>query len=216
MFLNLLYLSLSLLLVAGLSMLLAVLVISRKIREQIDEIFSSDTKHLHKRLEALKSRHPEASRDELLEKLIRREMLHTGLIGFFAGLGGVITLPIALPLDILSTLKIQYRLANFILHLDDVNEPEDNKTEGLKSMALVFGYNQLSDLGGKLTLKLIVKYTPQTLLKSVPLAGGVAGFFLNYCGTRAVGTLAMKRATAAREQAETDRPDDTEPPSDKS
>ncbi|WOO42818.1 hypothetical protein [Rubellicoccus peritrichatus] len=188
MFWDLLYLFFSLSLIALLCLFLVALIVVRKIKERLERLFSQDIRELEKKLEKLSRKYPNDDRARLVERVIKRESFNAGVVGFFTGLGGLLTLPIALPIDMLASIKIQSRLVEFLLHEASASG-ELTEAEKLKVMAIVFGAGKVTDVGGKLALSLTTKYAPQVVLKSIPLLGGVVGFAMDYISTRAVAKL---------------------------
>src|ERR1700729_2652724 len=55
--------------------------------------------------------------DEAIDALIRWQIAKAAAAGFLTNLGGVVTLPIALPANLLSALYIQIRMVAAIAHL---------------------------------------------------------------------------------------------------
>src|SRR5260221_11977273 len=72
---------------------------------------------------------PQASTDALVGKIIRRQALKCGIVGAITGLGGFITLPVALPVDILVSMRLQATMVQFIALLYEHGAPN---TEELK------------------------------------------------------------------------------------
>jgi hypothetical protein len=192
MFIDILLLILFLGLIAMLCLILVALIVARKFKEHYDKIFSEDVSLLHNKVERLRIKFPNDSDNQLLERLIKSESMNAGIIGFLTGLGGLVTLPITLPIDIIATIRIQYRLVEYIIHKDK-NVDSSIDTEPVKSFALLFGANKITDAGGKFAIVLITQYAPQVLLKSIPLLGGIVGFLIDYMGTRGVAKYALRK-----------------------
>lgn len=177
--------------VAFLSLVLVALIVSRKLKSQVGQLFSDDIEHLEKRERIYRIDYPDENDDEILSRVVRREALIAGVIGFVTGIGGLLTLPIALPIDILSTIRIQYRLVEFLLS-KNIENRRGVGTDRLKVLAIVFGSSRLSSAGGKVVIATVTKYAPQVVLKGIPIIGGVVGFLIDYMSTKTVARLAMR------------------------
>ena len=184
------------LLLTGFSLLLVVLIIARRIRGKVSTLFSEDISHLTQKEATYRQRFPKEDEAQILQRVIRSEARIAGTVGFFAGLGGVITLPITLPINILATIRIQYRLAEFLIS-KQANRPLRTDTQRAKALAVVFGSSRLSDAGSKVAIRTAGKYAPQVALKCIPLIGAITGFLIDYYGTRAIGKLTSKQPRAS-------------------
>lgn len=193
MFWDILIFALSLLLIALLCLLLVAIIVVRKVKERLGRMFSQDIRELEKKLDKLGRKHPKDDRTMLIERLIKKESFNAGVVGFFTGLGGLLTLPIALPIDMLASIKIQSRLAKFLIHEADASS-ELSESAKMKIMAVVFGSGKMTAVSRGLAVSLTKKYAPQLVLKAVPLVGGVVGFLMDYFGTRTVAKLVSARA----------------------
>lgn len=160
-----------------------------------EKLLLGDVEVLEERMARWVERFPEASEDELHARLIRSECFNAGLVGFFTGLGGAITLPIALPIDILATMRIQTRLAGFF---QERAQEGGGEGERLATQAAVLGGHHLTSLGGRFLAQQALRHGPKIFLQAVPLVGGVIGFTLDYLFTYGVGKAALARLRVAR------------------
>jgi hypothetical protein len=96
-----------------------------------------------------------ATTDEAVAKLIATQSGKAGLAGFVTGCGGAISLPIAMPANLLGTLYIQLRLVAAIAHLrgHDLNSAEV-RTLALACMTGSKAADTLKDAGVRLGTRL--------------------------------------------------------------
>ena len=179
------------LLLTGFSLLLVVLIVARRIRDKVGKLFSEDISHLTRKEATYRQRFPNEDEAQILQRVIRSEARIAGTVGFFAGLGGIVTLPITLPINILATIRIQYRLAEFLISKQESQSLRID-TQRAKALAVVFGSSRLSDAGIQVAIRTAGKYAPQAALKCIPLIGAITGFLIDYYGTRTVGKLTSK------------------------
>ena len=150
--------------------------------------------------------------------LIRWQNVKSGSSGFITGLGGFMTLPLAIPVNLASVLFIQIRMILAIAHMGG-HDLRDDRVKSLVYACLAG--NVAKDilqeagivLGTKLTASLIGRISEQTLLsinkkigiqllaktsgrgtinlgKAVPLMGGVIGGTFDVAMTNIIGNVA--------------------------
>ncbi|MFW9081962.1 EcsC family protein [Pseudomonas sp. P2757] len=160
---------------------------------------------------------------EQANSLIRWQNTKSGTSGFITGLGGLITLPIALPANITSVLFVQVRMIAAIAHLGGYDIKDDKvKTlvfacltansakEVLKDIGIAVGnklaLNAVKSISGKTLLeinkkvgfKLFTKFGEKGIInlgKAVPLLGGVIGGTFDAYTTNTVGNIARDTFT---------------------
>ncbi|QFZ17503.1 EcsC family protein [Saccharothrix syringae] len=161
------------------------------------------------------------TRQEAVKHLIRTHVAAAGVQGFATNVGGLITLPVALPANLTAAYLVQTHLIASIaaVHGHDL-ESEDVQTAILVCLLGNAGTEVLKKAGikagAKLTMNLIRKIPEQlireinkrigftllakygttkatvTLAKGVPLVGGVIGGTFDAVTTRAVGAFAAR------------------------
>ena len=151
--------------------------------------------------------------------LIRWQSTQAGSMGFLTGLGGVLTLPVAIPSSLAMSLFIQLRLIAAIAHLGGYS-PQDDKVKTLCLMCLCgngtkevikraaieagekFAVKALQNLPGKLLVeinkrvgfRLLTKFGTKGVVnisKLFPLVGGVIGGATEVASARASGKAAL-------------------------
>jgi len=155
---------------------------------------------------------------EKANSLIRWQNAKAGTSGFVTGLGGLMTLPVAIPANLASVLYIQIRMIAAIAHMGGY-DLRDEKVKTLVYMCLVgnFAKDILQEtgirLGTKFTAMAIERISEKSLLlinqrvgfrllttsstkgminlgKAVPLVGGIIGGSIDVAATNTIGNMA--------------------------
>lgn len=121
--------------------------------------------------------------DEIVKIIINKHANKAGLIGAVTGVGGVFLNVVGLPVDAVSVLRVQASMIFLIAfargHRHDLSE-EDK----LKMVLVLSGSNQI--------VRYVARYLVKIVLTSVPGAGAVAGYILNYAAVKGTGEVANK------------------------
>lgn len=159
-----------------------------------------------------------ASKEEAIENFIKWQIRKCATSGFLTSLGGVITLPVAIPVNLTSIWYIQLRMIATIATIAGF-EPSDDEVQTLAYICITG--TSISKIckeagikaGEKITIKAIQKIptkvlnqinhiTMQRLItkfgttgvinlgKMVPLVGGVIGGSFDYIGTKVIAAKA--------------------------
>ena len=168
-------------------------------KQFLDELVTGDAQVLEEKFYSLQKLDPQLSDLAIIEKMINTEARNSGIIGFLTGVGGLAFLPIALPVDIVGTLRIQSRLIEFI-SVKLANTEVDSRALKMKQYALLAGSQQAGNLAGKLILKITARFAPKFILESIPILGGVVGYLLDSMSTRAIGKLLLKQYSPAEQE----------------
>jgi uncharacterized protein (DUF697 family) len=150
--------------------------------------------------------------------LIRWQNAKAGTSGFVTGIGGLMTLPVAIPANLASVLYIQIRMIAAIAHMGGY-DLRDEKVKTLVYMCLVgnFAKDILQEtgirLGTKFTAMAVERISEKSLLlinqrvgfrllatsstkgminlgKAVPLVGGIIGGSIDVAATNTIGNMA--------------------------
>lgn len=158
--------------------------------------------------------------DARVTSLIRYECAKAAAGGFVTGLGGVLTMPITIPADLLGNWLLQGRLVATIalIYGHDVYDDRvrtwvlltvmgSSMTDIARECGVAIGekvaMNALKQVPGKTLIainkavgfRLITKAGKTgvvNLIKWIPFVGGIVGGSVNAVGANSVGTLAMK------------------------
>ncbi|ANQ49877.1 EcsC family protein [Flammeovirga sp. MY04] len=152
--------------------------------------------------------------------LIRWQISKAGTSGFLTSLGGLITLPVAIPANVASVIYVQIRMIAAIAHMGGFDLRDDKvKTlvylcmagngakDILKDIGIVIGkkvttnmINSISEktivaINQKVGFKLVTKFGEKgaiNLGKAIPLVGGIIGGTFDSVSTNAIGNVARK------------------------
>lgn len=154
------------------------------------------------------------------QSLVRWQVTKAGTAGFLTGLGGVLSLPVTLPLNLASVLVLQLRMIAAIAQLGG----HDVRSDQVRTMAFAcMCGNAAADvlknfgiqLGSKLTqqgirrlsgevvkkvnqkvgFRLVTKFGQKGLVnlgKMIPVVGGIVGGGFDASSTLAIGTVARR------------------------
>lgn len=183
---------------------------TRRARAAFDRWMTPDPAQLSARLDTLRRRHPNANDEALVARVISDQSLKAGLVGALTGVGGILTLPIAIPVDFALSSKLQAATVHFIAQTYAPGQPVD--TLRLQTYAILAGqrFSQqwleassraVQAAMARLIRRLVAETVAESLLKVVPFVGALVGFAFNYAATRVVGRLAVKWYSGRVEQA---------------
>ncbi|MDD1505399.1 EcsC family protein [Lysinibacillus sp. CNPSo 3705] len=164
------------------------------------------------------TKHP--TKDKAIDSLIRWQQGKAGANGFAAGLGGIVVMPVAIPVNLASVIYMQMRMIAAIAHIRGYDLKDDQvqtfvyacltgqsasevvKQSGIK-IASKIGEAQIKRIPGeaikqinqKVGFRLITKFGEKgavNLGKMVPFLGGVVGATFDASTTYAIGKAAKK------------------------
>jgi uncharacterized protein (DUF697 family) len=139
----------------------------------------------------LKAANPSATDDQLIARIIHRQALRAGLVGAITGFGGFVTLPVALPVDIVLSLYIQAGMVNFIAQHYG-RGPDDEWEKRLRSYLIVSGGGKVTQTTSRAVIGFLVRVIGKSLSKLVPVFSAVISFAVNYFIAQAIGRLALR------------------------
>lgn len=158
--------------------------------------------------------------NECIDEFIMWQVLKCTTNGFLTGVGGLITLPVALPTNITSVLYIQTRMVATIAYMKGYNVRDDkvktivftcltgkSATDILKGTGIQIGVKMGKALIGKIPgevikqinvkvgFRLLTRFGEQGVIKlskGVPIVGGVIGGSMDGSVTYTIGKIAKK------------------------
>lgn len=187
----------------------------------IDWAVTANTTKVRSYVDKLRQQNPGISNDALAKKILNRKAFKSGLVGAATGVGGILTLPVSVPADLVASWRIQATMAVAIacVYGHDVNTT-DFKTDVYLIMAGNTAKEALKRFGieasKSVTKKAVQKYITREVMKKiwkvlgrkmitkagqksltsfakmVPLVGAPIGFFFDWISTKAVGKFAIK------------------------
>ncbi|MBO5571757.1 MAG: EcsC family protein [Ruminococcus sp.] len=160
------------------------------------------------------------SKEDAAKSLIKNQVIKCTTSGFLAGLGGLIVLPVALPVNVTSVLYVQLRMIAAIALIGgyDVNSDQvqtlsyvclagSGAADILKNVGVKIGVKFakaaiekipgkiLIEINKKVGFRLITKFGTKgaiNLVKAVPVAGGIVGGAMDYGSTKIIANNAYK------------------------
>lgn len=158
--------------------------------------------------------------EENVKSLILWQNTKSATSGFLSGLGGIITLPIAVPANIASVILVQMRMVAAIAHMGGYDLKDDQvksfvyaclagngakdilKNSGIqigKKLAVTgikkFPFEVIKKINQAVGFRLLTKFGEKGLInlsKMVPLAGGIIGGTVDAVSTNTIGKIATK------------------------
>ena len=157
---------------------------------------------------------------EAAKKMCNVQIAKCGTSGFLTGLGGMITLPVTVPVNVASVIYVQLRMIATVAKLGGFN-PNDDEVRTMAYVCLTgsaaldivkkAGINigekvtinalkkipaaVLTKINQKVGFRLVTKFGEKgvvNLIKLVPLVGGLIGGGVDIAGTKAVAEVAIK------------------------
>jgi uncharacterized protein (DUF697 family) len=156
----------------------------------LDRFIDVDTEKMQEQYAKLQAKNPGKTQAQLVEQFVHGQALKCGLLGALTSFGGLITLPITLPIDLVASVRIQATMVEFIAAA--YGHTLRGKTEQqIQSYLIMTGGLQASEGATRLIMRMVVRLLGQTFAKFVPFFGAIVGFIVNYSFTRAAGRVAV-------------------------
>lgn len=158
--------------------------------------------------------------DEAIDTFINWQCAKCATSGFITGLGGLLTLPVAIPANISSVIFVQIRMIAAIAYMRGYNLKDDQvktlvfvaltgqaATDILKQAGITIGskvginlikkmpMKVIYQINKKVGFRLVTKFGQKGIInlgKLVPIVGGVIGGTVDTVGTLTVGKTAKK------------------------
>jgi uncharacterized protein (DUF697 family) len=158
--------------------------------------------------------------DAQVDSLIRRQTAKATTSGFTTSFGGIITLPVSIPVNIASILYIQVRMITAIAHMYGHDVKSDKVqtmvymclvkmpiTDAVKQTVIKIGkkpaVNAIKNISGKtlqeinkkVGMKLLTKFGQKGIVslgKAIPVLGGLVGGGVDLVATKKIGEFAKK------------------------
>lgn len=183
--------------------------LEKAIESLIDWVIGSDPKEVINYINKLRSDHPKLTSKQIAEKIVNEQSINSGLLGAVTGLGGLITLPATIPIDLVKAWKIQaytirciayvygYTPQNTDLKTDIFLVLANGSIEAIKTLVITEAIKKAPkhalkalDKLKKSAIHVAAKETPKYAAKAVTKYGGKA--VVNY-GMKGVSKHLAKR-----------------------
>ena len=158
------------------------------------------------------------STDEAIDKFIKWQQAKCATSGFLTGLGGIITLPVAIPANISSVIYVQTRMVAAIAHMRGFDLKDDQvrtlvyvaltgqaAADILKQAGIKFGtkmstvlikkipFEVIKQINKAVGFRLVTKFGQTGVInlgKGIPFVGGIIGGTVDAVGTSTIGKTA--------------------------
>ncbi len=158
--------------------------------------------------------------DDAIDRLINWQVAKAGAAGFVTGVGGMLTLPVAIPANLVGVLYIQIRMIGAVAHLRGYDVRSDQVrtlvvaclagsaasdilkgvginigTQVTRQMVLRISGEVLKRINQAVGFRLVTKAGSKgvvNLIKGVPLVGGVVGGTFDAAATKIIGRTARQ------------------------
>ncbi|MCA1031359.1 EcsC family protein [Bacillus timonensis] len=168
----------------------------------------------------------DGSLQEQVDSLIRWQNTKSATSGFLTGLGGIITLPVAIPANLASVLLVQMRMVAAIAHMGGYDLKSDEvksfvyaclagngAKDILKNTGIQLGrkvaissikkvpFEVIKKINQTVGFRLLTKFGGKGVInlgKMVPLAGGIIGGTVDAFSTNTIGKIAKNLFIGAK------------------
>ena len=176
---------------AILALLLIGAMVTAIVIRQVRHFVSPDIAGLQKQLDQRRMQNPELSIESHVRAIIQKQALKCGLVGAVPGLGGFITLPIALPVDLILSMRIQATMVQFIA-LAYGQSATGGVAAKVQTYLITSGTVEVTETTFNMIMKLVLRLLGESLAIFVPAIGAAIGFGVNYVIARATGMVALR------------------------
>jgi uncharacterized protein (DUF697 family) len=173
--------------------------------------------------------------DEKVKSLILWQNTKSATSGFLTGLGGIITLPVAVPANITSVILVQMRMVAAIAHMGGYDVKDDQvksfvyaclagngAKDILKNAGVQIGkklavtgirkipFEVIKKINQAVGFRLLTKFGEKGVInlgKMVPLAGGIIGGTVDAVATNTIGNVAHKLFIQEQNSKRNDEPE---------
>jgi hypothetical protein len=154
-----------------------------------------DEQALHRQYEALKASHPNDTPKQLVRRIVNQYAMNQGIVGAITSVGGILTLPLGLTVDLLHAGRSNTALSHFIAQIYGIEEGKALNAGQLLVLGerkvppqqLAVWQERFSGLAYQQLAKMILK---KSIAKVVPFAGAIVGFVVNWSSAQFFGRAA--------------------------
>ncbi|MAS36978.1 MAG: hypothetical protein CL610_23440 [Anaerolineaceae bacterium] len=162
-------------------------VVVRAGQQRLEAWLGPDVAKIQQQYADLQQRYPQASQDDLVNRIIRQQAMKCGVIGAITGIGGLVTLPIALPIDIVLSFRVQAALIEFIAVLYSGTPPGT-----VRNYLVMTGSSRVTQSSTNLLMRLALRVIGKSFSKLIPVVGAVVSFGVNYVIVQLMGRAAVR------------------------
>lgn len=164
-------------------------ILFRASKRWLEPFLRPEPHQLQAELLRLRRKYPQETTAQLVNRLIGRQAVRGGVLGALTSIGGFVTLPIALPIDILGSLRIQGYLVNIIAQAYGHTETSELEQQ-VRTYLITTGSSEITQGSIRVMMRFVARVAGETLAKFVPFIGAMVGFIVNYLMIQATGRVA--------------------------
>jgi hypothetical protein len=157
-------------------------------QRQISSLHDPNADKLFERYQALYTADKNHDTSAHMRKIINEQAFRCGTIGFITGLGGFITLPIAIPLDYILSTQTQAAMVRFIARAYGQESAKDSQ---MIMYAVLSGGETVTRYGTSFFLRLLPRFVGKWFSKLIPFFGAFISFTVNYFFAQSLGRAMM-------------------------
>ncbi len=161
------------------------------VRRYLRSVSTPDVDRIDREYQAMRAANPRLSTDQLVQHIIRRQAIRSGMVGAITGLGGFVTILIGLPIDVLASARIQATMVQFIATAYGRGTASPTELQIRQALVLAGG-SRLARSTQRVLLEFGVQFLGKSLAKVIPFVGALISFGVNYALAQASGRLAQK------------------------
>jgi predicted PurR-regulated permease PerM len=175
-------------------------------QERISAFVSPDTEKINADFRKMKQANPKLEQKKLIRKIINQQALKAGVVGALTGFGGFMTLPIALPIDLALSLRIQATMVNFIALAYGHNQ-EGRYEKQVKEYLVMTGSSKVTQTSSRVLLQFLTRVIGKSMTRFIPVIGAVISFITNYIMVRVMGEAAVRWYSSREGAAQLEAPE---------
>lgn len=158
-------------------------VFRKRWRAMLENIVLPDPRVVEEQFKGFRTANQTDNIEELVKIIINKHANKAGLVGAVTGIGGVFLDVVGLPVDAVSVLRVQASIIFLIAYAHGYRH-DLSEEDKLKLVLVLSGSNQV--------VRYVGRYLVKILLTSIPGAGAVSGYILNYLAVQATGQMASR------------------------
>ena len=167
------------------------LIVIRVGQQRFNDFISPDVEKMSAQLDVMRQREPDLSTDQMVRRMINRQAFKAGLVGAVTSFGGLAVLPIALPIDVALSIRLQAVLVNFI-SLSYGNYDASERGASIRNYLITTGSSQFTRTTTRFGTRMLVSIAGKSLAKFVPFLGALLGFVVNFATVQLIGRGAAR------------------------
>lgn len=170
-------------------------------QRRIQEWLGTDVAKLHAEYENLISPRHGLSREQALDRVIRGQAWKAGIIGALTSIGGFVTLPIALPFDLVLSFRIQASLVSFIGQLYG-GSSAGSQSATVKDYLIITGSSRFTQSSSRFLIGAALRILGKSFSKLIPVVGGLIGFGVNFTIVQVMARTVIRWHSSKQRESE--------------